>query len=166
MLPLDYKLGARFLYAEPGGQVLFTNNETHSERVFGPGAKSRSPFVKDAFHRFIIQGERCVNPGGEGTKAGVHYANCSVPPGGSIVLRFRFTNEPLAEPLKDVDQIISQRQSEADEPFVVLPSYTPWPERAFLWIGLEQRSLVVALAVKFEDPAAGPNAESPVNCPR
>jgi len=120
MLPVEYKIGRRLLYAEPGGQALFTNNETHSERVFGPDVKSRSPFVKDAFHRYIIQREQCVNPAQQGTKACVHYANQIVPAGGSIVFRFRFTNEPLADPLKEVETIISQRRAEADEFYAAL----------------------------------------------
>ncbi len=63
-LPFDYQLGKRYLYAQPGAQPLFTDNETNGERVFGPGAQSRSRWVKDAFHRHVIHGEDCVNPDG------------------------------------------------------------------------------------------------------
>ena len=52
-LPFDYQLGKRYLYAPPGAQPLFTDNETNGERVFGPGAQSRSRWVKDAFHRHV-----------------------------------------------------------------------------------------------------------------
>src|SRR4029079_12949907 len=68
-LPFEYRLGARHLYVEPGGRFLFTNNETNAPRVFGPGAHSRSPYVKDAFHRHVVAGEDCVNHLEVGTKA-------------------------------------------------------------------------------------------------
>ncbi len=114
-LPFEYQLGLRRLYGEAGAQPLFTNNETNAERVFGPGTPSRSPFVKDAFHRHIIQGENCVNPENCGTKAGLHYAAKMVPAGGSIVLRFRLTDEALARPLAEVEDVIAIRRTEADE---------------------------------------------------
>jgi len=114
-IPFDYRLGPRYLYADLGAQPLFTNNETNSERVFGPGAKSRSPFVKDAFHRHIINGENCVNPESFGTKACLHYAAKVVPADGSMVVRLRLTEEALSKPLADVDDIIDTRRAEADE---------------------------------------------------
>ncbi|HEY6547812.1 MAG TPA: glucosidase, partial [Vicinamibacteria bacterium] len=62
-LPFLYRLGTRHLYMEEGGRLLFTSNETNAPRVYGPWARSRRPFVKDAFHRFLVQGEKdAVNP--------------------------------------------------------------------------------------------------------
>ncbi len=114
-LPFPYQLGALKFHGTPGAAPLFTENETHCERAYGKGAKSRTPFVKDAFHRHIIGGEDCVNPANMGSKAGLHYAKLEVPAHGSIVLRFRLTNEKLSDPLADVDTIVSQRRAEADE---------------------------------------------------
>ncbi len=114
-LPFEYKLGKRYLYAETGGDPLFTNNETNTARVFGPGNLSRSPFVKDAFHRHVIFGEDCVNPDQIGTKACFHFTNVDVPAGGSVVFRFRLTDKILKAPVRDVDQIIRKRKDEADE---------------------------------------------------
>src|SRR5205085_11481339 len=51
-------------------ELLFTDNETNAPRVFGPWAQSRSRWVKDAFHRRIIEVDRdAVNPERTGTKA-------------------------------------------------------------------------------------------------
>ena len=77
----EYRLGKRYLYADANGQELFTNNETNAPRVWGPDAQSSSPFVKDAFHRYVIGGEQCVNPAQVGTKACFHYAERNVPSG-------------------------------------------------------------------------------------
>ncbi|MBI3852373.1 MAG: glucosidase [Verrucomicrobia bacterium] len=114
-IPYDYRLGRRHLYADPGAQPLFTNNETNCERVFDPAARSRSPFVKDAFHRHIIEGADCVNPEQFGTKACLHYVGQIVPAGGSVVFRLRLTDESLSKPLAEIDKIIATRRAEADE---------------------------------------------------
>jgi hypothetical protein len=115
-LSFEYRLGTRYLYAGGGGRPLFTFNETNNPRVWGPDAQSRKPYVKDAFHRYVVEGERgAVNPEPEGTKACFHYAGLNVPAGGSVVVRLRLTDELLAEPLRDVDEVIAVRKREADE---------------------------------------------------
>lgn len=114
-LPFPYSLGARRLHGPPGATPLFTENETNCERVFGPGAQSRTPFVKDAFHRHIIGGAACVNPANTGSKAALHYAVLKVPARGSVVLHFRLTDEKLADPLAAVEQIVARQRAEADE---------------------------------------------------
>jgi hypothetical protein len=119
-IPIQYRVGQRTLYAPAGGTALFTNNETHAERVFGPAGFSRSPFVKDAFHRHIIHGEACVNPGQTGTKAALHY-RLDLPAGGGAVLRFRLSDRGnLATALADVDATITKRKQEADQFYAAL----------------------------------------------
>ncbi len=118
-LPFAYHLGARRLFGPPGGRPLFTFNETHAERVFGPWAKSRRPYVKDAFHRHLVNGEDCVSPEGLGTKAALDY-RLEVPAGGRAVLRFRLTNEMPTAPLADVDDVIARRRADADAFYAVV----------------------------------------------
>jgi len=114
--PIQYKLGPRLLYAPPGGKKLFTGNETNLLRVFGPKYLNVNTYVKDAFHRQIVDGEACTNPGQVGTKAAIHYQFEAVPPGGSVSLCFRLSdNGNLSSPLDEVDAIVAQRRSEADE---------------------------------------------------
>jgi len=113
-LPVIYRLGARHLYLEGAGRLLFTYNETNAPRVWGPPAKSRRPYVKDAFHRHVIHGEDAVNPDEVGTKACGHLRYV-VPPGGSLSLRMRLTPDRLEAPLADVDKVLAQRKGEADE---------------------------------------------------
>ena len=122
-LPFEYRLGARHLYAEAGGRPLFTFNETNNERLYG--TKSRTSYVKDAFHRHVIGGEDCVNPEAVGTKACIHYRHV-VPGRGRIVLRMRLTPDVLEAPLADVDAIVARRAAEADEFYAAIqpPSAT------------------------------------------
>ncbi|MGE3538977.1 MAG: glucosidase [Candidatus Tectimicrobiota bacterium] len=119
-LPFEYRLGQRYLYGEAGATPLFTDNETNGPRVWGAGAESRSPWVKDAFHRHIINGEASVNPAQSGTKACLHYAAVRVPAGGSVVLRVRLSDQLLPHPLDDVDLIVAQRRAEADAFYAAL----------------------------------------------
>jgi hypothetical protein len=50
-----------YLYAEGADELIFTENETNTEELYGL-AKS-TPYVKDAFHRFVVNGETtAVNP--------------------------------------------------------------------------------------------------------
>jgi hypothetical protein len=113
-LLFEYRLGPRYLYGDSGAHLLFTDNETNWKRLQGEWASNRSEFVKDAFHRHVIHGENCVNPGQVGTKACLHYTGQPVPPGGSMVVRLRLSNEVLADPLADHESIFRQRREEAD----------------------------------------------------
>ena len=112
-LPFDYQLGKRYLVGPAGGKLLFTDNETNAERLYGVQNSSR--YVKDAFHRAIVNGEAdAVHPNQTGTKACLHY-QYDVPAGGSVELCLRFSPEQLKNPLKDVDKIIQKRRHEADD---------------------------------------------------
>jgi hypothetical protein len=111
-LMFEYRLGPRHLYAAPDGRTLFTNNETNCERLYG--SKSVSPYVKDAFHRHVVNGEACINPEGHGTKAAFHF-KATVPARGSKVWELRLSNERLQDPLREVQAIVEQRRREADE---------------------------------------------------
>ena len=112
-LQFPSSLGQRYLYAPAGGRPLFTDNENNSVRLY-QSASNRKPFVKDAFHRHIVNKEDCLNPAQSGTKACVHY-KYSVPAGESVVLRLRLTPEKLDRPLDDVDKVVAQRKKEADQ---------------------------------------------------
>ena len=109
-----YQLGLRHLYADGHGTPLFTYNETNAPRVYGPGNVSRKLYVKDAFHRYIVNGEHGqVNPSEEGTKACIDY-KLRIPAGQSAVLRLRLTPGQFNDPLAAVDDVIAERKREAD----------------------------------------------------
>jgi len=113
-IQLQYGLGRRYLYAPSGGELLFTNNETNASRLYGSSVVNRSPYVKDAFHRYVVNGEKCVNPRQVGTKACIHY-RCEVARGGSIVFRLRLTEKETPSPLRDLDMLVEERKKDADE---------------------------------------------------
>jgi hypothetical protein len=112
-LQFPYSLGRRYLYAPDGGKPLFTDNENNAVRLY-QCATNRKPYVKDAFHRHVVNGENCVNPAQSGTKACIHY-RYSVPAGESVVLRLRLTPEQMDRPRDDVDEVVTHRRKEADQ---------------------------------------------------
>ena len=127
----DYKL-----HCEDAGDLLFTENETNSARLFS--SPNRYPFVKDGINDFIVNGRtEAVNPERVGTKAAAHYA-FTIEPGASRVVRLWFgrvgeaveedlsgepgkTPRPVCLPVLDQDAfehfegIFRERRREADE---------------------------------------------------
>jgi hypothetical protein len=64
--------GWRWLHFEGEAELLFTENETNNKRLFN--GENRTPFVKDAFNEYLINGDReAVNPERTGTKAAANY---------------------------------------------------------------------------------------------
>jgi hypothetical protein len=114
-LGIYYALGRRYLYCQGAPSLLFTDNETNAERVFGAGAQSRSPYVKDAFHRHVIHKEPGVlRPENFGTKAAAHY-HTVVPAKSSWTVKLRLTQDARRDPFDDFDRIVAARIKEADD---------------------------------------------------
>lgn len=105
-------LGEYRLYGKESAELLFIENESSSQRLWGlPNA---TPFVKDSFHRRVIDRDiAAVNPVGKGTKGAAWY-NLSVPAGGIEVLELLLSAEIENTPFDDIDTCFVQRLSEAD----------------------------------------------------
>jgi hypothetical protein len=93
---------------------LFTENETNSERLFS--IPNKTPFVKDAFHDYVIRGQpRTVNDKGLGTKAAAYY-QLNVPAGGKITVPLRlFAEKAATVSPTEFEQVFAARLQEADE---------------------------------------------------
>ena len=112
-------LGVRYLHCEGSAPLLFTENETNDERVFGQ--PNSTLYVKDGINEYVVHGHADkVNPKQTGTKACPHY-QLEVPPGESHVIRLRLTpaaagSEKCTGAFGDnFDKIIASRSKEADE---------------------------------------------------
>ncbi|KFY89372.1 hypothetical protein V500_05741 [Pseudogymnoascus sp. VKM F-4518 (FW-2643)] len=126
-----YKLGDRYFQLSPSpgtgpsGQdiqpeLIFTENDTNLDHLYK--VENPQPYVKDAFHRYIVDGEKAaINPKESGTKAAAWFAfdeGDGVPPGECAVVRFRFSKKNDAYLDEEVfDDIIEKRREEADEFF-------------------------------------------------
>jgi hypothetical protein len=107
------ELGNYWLSCEGNPDLLFTENETNTQRLWGqPNA---SPWVKDAFHTYITSGDTgAINPACTGTKAAAHYI-LEIPAGGSRAIRLRLSNVAVADPFNQFDREFAERLGEADE---------------------------------------------------
>ncbi len=106
-------LGDHLLCCEGSPDLLFTENESNASRLWGQ--PNRSPYVKDAFHNYVVSGDQdAVNPSKTGTKAAAHY-RLEVPAGGDKVVRLRLSAKPTADPLAAFDNTFAARLADADE---------------------------------------------------
>jgi len=116
VINLDHdQYGPRWLLCDATPDLLFTDNETNVQRLWGMA--NATPYVKDAFHDYVIQGKAdAVNPQGVGTKAAAHY-HALIPSGEQETYRLRLTNRPPTEGMlgEEFDRIVSARTQEADE---------------------------------------------------
>lgn len=100
-------------YADEGPELLFTENETNNQRLFN--SQNASPYVKDAFHRYVIEGDAdAVNPDRFGTKACALY-KMKLAPGESRSVRLRLTRVETNVPFRDFDSFFERRIQEADD---------------------------------------------------
>jgi hypothetical protein len=106
-------LGEYWLYCDASPELLFTENESNNERLWGQ--PNPTPYVKDAFHSYLIgQNGLAVNPTWAGTKAAAHYA-LMVPGKGSSSVRLRLTAEPKGNPFGGFESTFDKRIADADE---------------------------------------------------
>ena len=121
LLAIHETLGSFFFAFEPGSNnqapsVLFTENESNYARLFG--TENPSPYVKDAFHEFVIHGRtEAVNPVGPGTKAALQYV-LTIPAGASETIHLRLSSEAEAPDTpfgQKAKKIFAARHREADQ---------------------------------------------------
>jgi hypothetical protein len=97
-------------------QFLFTENETNTQKLFS--TNNYMPYVKDAFHEYLIHGKTdAVNPDAVGTKVAAYY-KLVIPAGKEVVIRLRLSNQKLSpkESLdQEFDKVFGARIREADE---------------------------------------------------
>jgi hypothetical protein len=131
----DSRLGEWYLYCAGDVPLLFTENETNSQRIFGTA--NRTPYVKDGIHRCVVSGETAaVNPLKTGTKAAAHY-RLIVGPGQNGVFRLRLTKSAPSTAAsgngrggslleKGFEEGFARRMHEADEFYAAItpPSLT------------------------------------------
>jgi hypothetical protein len=123
-------LGERFFHADNAQELLFTENDTNTERLFH--TPNNTPYVKDGITDYIVHGRReAVNPERKGTKAAARY-ELTVAAGASQVIRVRLSEAAPATSAKKgggtqfgggFDAVMQLRRQEADEFYrAVIPS--------------------------------------------
>jgi len=110
-------LGEYVFFCEGDVPLLFTENETNHQRLFG--TKNESAYVKDGINDCVVQGKQdTVNPGQTGTKVAAHY-QMKVGAGQTKVIRLRLSSsapDRKDKPFgKQFDEVFAERLREADE---------------------------------------------------
>ena len=112
----DALLSGYFLHCQGDPPLLFTENETNNERLFG--AANATPYVKDGINDYVVAGRRdAVNPNNTGTKAAAH---CELRVGAKATAIIRLQLNTAAAGAEDpfgpaLAQIFDARRREADE---------------------------------------------------
>jgi Mannosylglycerate hydrolase MGH1-like glycoside hydrolase domain len=118
------RLGTYYLHFEEGEYVLFTENETNKERLYG--ISNSSLFVKDAFHGAVVnENYRPFAERTSGTKSAIVY-RFEIPGGEARQVRLRLASKKSGSPFgKGFDGTIRQRVAEADEYYALFVPTNP-----------------------------------------
>jgi len=107
------ELGDRTLHCDGNPELIFTENESNASRLWGQ--PNQSPYVKDAFHEYLVSGKTdAVNPEKVGTKASAVY-RLQVPAGQSKVVRVMLSTKSGLDAFAKFDQTFATRLTEANE---------------------------------------------------
>ena len=115
------ELGERFFYSAENAELLFTENETNAQRLWG--VPNPSPYVKDGIGNCIVHGDQgAVNPQKTGTKVSAHYP-LTLGSGESQTVRLRLSDQPVKDTKKAIgdllgiefESIFAARVKEANE---------------------------------------------------
>jgi len=114
----EQSLGEFKLWLEGAPPMLFTENESNTERLWG--YSNGQPYTKDAFHRYLINSQKdAINHDDRGTKASGHYY-VELEPNGSKSFHFRLYADDAPAP--NPSQVFFDRIEEADEFYSFAPA--------------------------------------------
>lgn len=120
-------LQSRWLYCDGAADLLFTENETNNERLFG--VSNASLYVKDGINDYLVHGRKdAVNPNKIGTKTSSHYI-LSLNAGETKIVRLRLSDLSLTEPFASFETTFQQRINEAEEFYDRICPFEPSPEK-------------------------------------
>ncbi len=121
--------GEMYLFCNGNPALLFTENETNNQRIFG--TPNAIPYVKDGINNFIVHGEQsAVNPQCYGTKVVGQY-RLKVNGGSSETVRLRLTRAHDLKPFGEgFEKALKLRKKEADQFYSTVIPKTLNPDQA------------------------------------
>jgi hypothetical protein len=123
------RLGRLTLAGDGQPRLLFCDNETNAERLFGVPNRSRYP--KDGINDHVVHGVSTINPQEYGTKAALHY-ELSVPSGQAREIRLRLTLGDAGDLASGFAEVMTERRHEADAYFADLTPASRTAEEAMI----------------------------------
>ncbi len=124
------QLGEYHLVAGGSPTLLFTENESNAERLWG--VANASPYVKDGIAATIVDGlpDR-VNPHAVGTKVAARY-RLTLAAGATQAVLLRLVKGPARSPVPDADTVFAKRIAEADAFYATLAGHELTPDEALV----------------------------------
>ncbi|MEY4395651.1 MAG: hypothetical protein RL595_2900 [Planctomycetota bacterium] len=118
---IDSILGSWNFYCKGSPDLLFTENETNSRRLYD--IPNRTPYVKDAFNSYLVHGQKdAINPAMTGTKVSACY-KVLLEPLQSMVVQLRLCKNKVAPFERDFEETFTARRMEADAFYkAIIPS--------------------------------------------
>lgn len=128
---LDHsELGKRWLYCDADPELLFTENDTNTQRLFN--FVNGSHYFKDGINDYIVHGNQdAVNPEQTGTKAAANY-KLAIAPGETTTIRLRLSDTSYStdEAFAKFEENFDARIHEADEFYqTIIPAHLSPDER-------------------------------------
>ena len=126
------ELGDWVFTADKSAALLFCENETNNQRLFG--TPNTSPYPKDGINDFVVGGVAgAVNPGRTGTKVAAHHV-LELGPGESAQVRVRLTatQAPGAPLGQKFERVMTTRKAEADKFYATVIPDTLDTDRAMV----------------------------------
>jgi hypothetical protein len=109
---IHHDLGEYWLAVEGSPDMLFTENESNAQRLWG--APNRTQYVKDGIHDAVVRGRPdAVNADGFGTKVAADYV-WRLGPGETKTVQARLSHRRHAAPFAESERVLAERQVEAD----------------------------------------------------
>jgi hypothetical protein len=123
-----HELGEAWLACEGAPELLFTENETNDERLWG--APNRTRYVKDGIDETVVnKAEGKVNPEGMGTKVAAHY-RMVIEPGATQTILLRLSAKQQSTPFAGAADLFTTRIAEANEFYRTVSTAQTDDERA------------------------------------
>src|SRR5256884_2709664 len=123
-----HELGEAWLVCEGTPELLFNENETNDERLWG--VPNRTRYVKDGIDDMLVnKAEGKVNPEGMGTKVAAHYSMV-IEPGATQTILLRLSANQKSKPFTDAEKLFTTRIEEADEFYRAISTAQTDDERA------------------------------------
>ena len=123
-----HDIGECWLTCQGTPELLFTENETNNERLWG--VPNHSAFVKDGIDDTIVNSAiGKVNPEGVGTKVAAHYS-LMIEPGTTQTILLRLSANQQSTPFADTETTFATRIDEADAFYSAVSTAQTDDERA------------------------------------
>ena len=112
-----------YLYGQGDADLLFTENESNHQRLWN--TSNASPWVKDAFHRYLLDDEQqAVNPARHGSKFAAAY-HLSAAAGETTSIELVLSDTLLDQPFTNNTALFDQRRNESKQFYsALLPDAT------------------------------------------